>query len=226
MLDKYSQIIQLMPIHEHGFKTKRIIWEKYEDQNEYAWLKKYNDKIFQGERERIITRGELLNFFSNNENDVNLFILLVIYWGYPSGMRNNYFEEIIKKMSTLNGVITEIKDSPVIENFEVFFIEKTKGMNGLGLSTFSKLLYFLNVKIEGEAALILDLRIIDILRNSIFRAKSFEKIRYENAYKKYPEYLKYMKQRANTLNATSEQLEIFMFIFGGILQSQDIKMSS
>ena len=225
MLNQYVEIIRLMPIEKHGFKTSRIIWK--ESEKNYSWLSDYNDKIFQGNKYRTITRRELLDFFSENKGtDIRLFILLVIYWGYPSGMRNKYFDEILENIKTLEKIIEEIRETPNIENFLKYYTDRIKGFGGLGLSTFSKFLYFLKSKIEGEKAVILDLRIIDVLRNSIFKDKIFEKLRYENAPKNYPFYLKNMREKASQLNnisiatekITSEKIEMFLFIFGNILQ--------
>lgn len=217
MLNKYRTLITSLPVKEHGFLTKREIWKKYEDK--YEWLKIQNDRIFGDKEERTITRGELLGFLKSNPNRIDDFLLLTIYWGYPSGMRGNYFSDIIEteNREKTMAILDKLMRNNAIDDFQKFYTDNIAKLKGIGLSTFSKFLYFMETKVEGELSTILDMRLIDVLKTSDFKIEQFDNLKYENAHKYFVEYLKYIDEEAKKIGATSGQIEMFLFIFGKIL---------
>ena len=97
--------------------------------------------------------------------------------------------------------------------------EELKGINRLGLSTYSKLLYFSGVKVNGNPCLILDLRLIEVFKECMFEDfSSLADIRYANASKHYLKYLNLMQKMADELGTEGEKVEEFLFLFGGSLK--------
>jgi hypothetical protein len=92
-------------------------------------------------------------------------------------------------------------------------------VKGLGISTYTKFLNFLNVEIENNNALILDSRIIQALNMKIFAELTISEINYNSAHRHYTEYLKLINLQAKNLNVEAKKIEMFLFIFGSNLKN-------
>lgn len=127
-------------------------------------------------------------------------------------MRGNHFQSLMSQIEALK--IALIEASNVISNWTEHY-KKVNKINGLGLSTYSKFLYFLGVRIEGYNALILDNRISETVNKRLFKEfDSMGSVRYDNAVSKYPQYLKIVDSMSHDLNADSGKIEMFIFEFG------------
>jgi hypothetical protein len=99
---------------------------------------------------------------------------------------------------------------------------RSKGIKGLGLSTLSKLLYFVEIRIEDYPCLILDSRLIDVFsKNHFVEFESLANITYNNAERHYLKYLKIMNEVSNSIDTKGENLEQFLFMFGGNLKVRE-----
>jgi hypothetical protein len=107
-------------------------------------------------------------------------------------LEGGHFSHIIKNIEHVEAVLGNLKNE---ENLTTsYFNESTQKLlsdqNGVGISTFSKLLYFCKLSIDGFPCLILDQRIIDVLGKKIYlQFQEISNIRYENALEKYTNYL-------------------------------------
>ena len=141
--------------------------------------------------------------------------------GYTNGMRGTHFENITKtkNFEKLKIALTEVKSG--IDNWDEHR-QKMKDIPSLGLSTYSKFLYFIAPHIENNPPLILDLRIIAVVKKDNFNILSDLKknLTYTHAPKYYPTYLKKMKELSSTLNVEPANLEMFLFMFGTNLKSK------
>jgi len=92
---------------------------------------------------------------------------------------------------------------------------------GLGLSTYSKLMYFRDFKFDGIPALILDERLIRVFKNRVFQEfEMLSRISQHNAGKMYHIYLQVMFELSERYKVDGEQVEQFLFIFGNHLKPQ------
>jgi len=207
-MKRFKQLIQSMPLNEQAFKSKKSTWKKYIDGNsEVSEILKF---IFDGNSEVQISRKDL--FVITEEKNLKYFIVAVILWGYPRGMRGNHFENLVLNIDSIVEALKEAKDG--IPEWTIHY-KKIEEIHGLGLSTYSKFLYFLNVKVEGYTALILDNRITNTFNERTFSEFiEIGKIRYDNAVSKYPLYLKIMDTLSEELHTDSGKLEMFIFEFG------------
>ena len=71
--------------------------------------------------------------------------------------------------------------------------------------------------------MILDNQIISRLTNSYFKNEQFSKLSYNNAPKYYVTYLEYMDALASEMDTSSQNVELFLFIFGEILYPKQAK---
>jgi len=209
----YKTLILSLPVRQQCFKTKRDTWSKAERQ--ILWLADFNKILFEKET-LTISRQDIFN----TNDSIRETILKTIYWGYTGGMRGNHFINILKNIPLIESTFKELKSKSQLTNNDFEDMTKVfKDIPGLGLSTYSKLLYFLNIRFNNNPALILDQRLIDVFANKHFEEYSeLVRINYGNAEKKFLEYLMISNKIAIQLNTQGENIEQFLFIFGNNLK--------
>lgn len=213
-IEHYKKLISILPVRQQCFTTKRTVWTKAE--NEIHWLKNLNENLFGENKSLTISRQDV--FETNESREV---IIKAIYWGYPAGMRGNHFVNILKNIDTIKTAIWRLsqKSNPTTTDF--FELAATfKNVTGLGLSTYSKLLYFFKISFNGNPCLILDQRLIDVFASKAYSDfQLLSNIRYDNAEKRYLDFLQLAQQIAGKIETEGENVELFLFSFGKNLKS-------
>lgn len=198
----FKELIRNLPHRAHSFDVKYNIWKN----------EKLSDLIsFIFNREEILT---INRYDLYNSHDISEFAIMTLMWGYPTKGRGNNIAKLMepKNFEKLIKILSEYRSSNVT-------IEKVKTdiakIEGLGLSTMSKFLCFLDTRIEQKKALILDLQIIDVVKLDRFsELKILHGITYQNAINKYVDYLSLMTKLGDSMNVDPEQIEMFLFTFG------------
>ncbi len=191
----YRNLIQNLPVRQQCFTTKRTTWENYDKLLE----------LFGNEETLTISRNDI--FETDNLEDR---IIKTIFWGYPRGMQGNNFRNILNNINDIINVINNINDHEPNDLNDLI-----KNINGVGISTFSKLLYFSGLTFNNNPCLILDSRLIEIFRNGTFiEYNPLQGINYNNASVRYLEYIELTNQIANRLKTNGENIEQFLFLFG------------
>ena len=93
------------------------------------------------------------------------YLAKVIVWGYPRGPRGDIFSHICENIGNIKKLITSANNG--ISDWQSHF-DKLSKIDGIGMSTYTKFLYFKGVKIAGSPALILDIRVINALKRDVF----------------------------------------------------------
>jgi len=182
-----------------------------------------NDKLFENKETVSICRQDIFN-----TKDVRERIIKTIYWGYPRGMRGNHFVNILINIEIIEKAIKEfsIQKYQNSQDFEEV-IQAFKAVPGLGLSTYSKLLYFFKVRLNDNQCLILDQRVIDVLSSKFYsNFKALSRISYSNAESKYFEYVEMLGDLSKQLNIEGENIEQFLFIFGNGLKKEAFQLDA
>jgi len=215
LLDNYQPLLQSLPVLQQSFTTKRSTWETAE--KSIVWLGELNDKLFQQRATLELSRQDI---FSHSGSTSEL-IVKTIYWGYPNGMRGNHFVNILKNIEVLTDTLDSMKSKSSLDESEYESLVKSfDSVPGLGMSTFSKVLYFMKIRFNGNPSLILDLRLIDVFRSNVFADfNELKSIRYDNTRKHYLNYIRIMNELANRLGTSGECIEQFLFIFGNNLKA-------
>ena len=202
---EYGNLIKVLPYLNQGFDVHRKNWI-VESQAEII------NEIFENSENDKVT----INRFDieNSKNNLPIFIVKTLMWGYPTKGRGNNINNLLAKDS-LDKLINTLEN---YSNTEVSIAQlKTdiKGIDGLGLSTMTKFTNFLNTRINGNKAVILDLQIMSALNRGVFEEfKTLEKINYDNAISKYAEYLSIVGEISQEINSAPDQIENFLFLFG------------
>jgi hypothetical protein len=98
---------------------------------------------------------------------------------------------------------------------------KLAPITGIGLSTYTKFLTFLSVKVHGNAALILDDQIVKVVQwaQGVFiELSSLRRLEDSNKDDMYPTYLSCIHEISNELGVPAENMEFFLYNFGGDLK--------
>jgi thermostable 8-oxoguanine DNA glycosylase len=202
----FAKEIRSLPVRNQTFTTKRRSWRKTE--HIYPWLVTMNDHIFGTKDVLKISRQDIFE-----TADLRSKLLKVIYWGYYRGMRGNHFSNILSHFDRLSesfGNLLEIP-APTADDYRKLQTELFD-IPGLGLSTSSKIFYFLNLSFDQDKCLILDRRLIGIFAQHIFiEFEDLSHIRYHNAPKYYLRFLESMKNVATKLEVPIENLEMFLY---------------
>lgn len=197
---------------EQSFQSQRRTWIKY---SKHPRFSRFFNEVFTN-NSVTISRNDL---FHLAKGDFSFAIFSIILWGYPRNMRGNSFFGVLEHTFRLEGLIKDSQNLTVQE-FEKI-LKELKG-TGIGLSTLTKILYFFNITLNGYKCLILDSRIIDVLKSGKFlELVSLKKITEFNKNRFYPTYLKIMAEIAGLNGYSVDQLEIFLFMFGNSLKPID-----
>jgi hypothetical protein len=84
-------------------------------------------------------------------------------------MRGNHFVNIIQNLQIIENAFNELKNKSNPTTFDFNDLSsKLKRIPGLGLSTYSKILYFFSINFNDNPCLIMDQRIIDIFKSCFY----------------------------------------------------------
>lgn len=209
----FANFIREIPYEYQSSDIKKSIWETEISQ------KGIIERIFDGNEVIRISRFDLFHAAGN----LHEFAVKVLMWGYPTKGFGKNIERLLvpEKFNQTIKKLEEFRQKGNISNEDV----KVLFSDGLRLSTVSKLLYFLQIKVESFPALILDLRVIDALtRKNGFEDEALVNLKtlnYNNAPGKYPLYLKAVNDLASKMKVQPDQIEMFLFEFGTNLKKPE-----
>lgn len=211
-LEDFQILINALPVKRQCFTTKRATWKKAE--LAHPFLYELNQAIFGDNHTVTLSRNDVFQ-----TKDVRLKIIKTIYWGYPRGMRGNHFFHIMQNLDSIESTLTEITSRKSLsrEDWNTFHASMSR-IKGIGISTYSKLLYFSPTRFNDLPALIMDNRLMTAFNKRVFEAFSFPYLRPDNAADHYMSYLKQIDQESRKLQVPSENIELFLFMFGNNLK--------
>lgn len=199
----FRTLIQEINPNYHSFDIKAVIWQKKPFWSRF-------EKYFKSQSEVTLTRHDL----RNTDFDFEDFVLKTLLWGYPTVGRGTNIEKLLQpeNLNKLTKVLENYKENDItLHQFKI----DINNIDGLGISTMTKFAHFLNTKVDGYRALILDNRLMDIINSNRFaELQKLSDYKYSNALNKYVEYLQVMDNISADLGVDSEQLEMFLFLFG------------
>ena len=205
-ITKFKEFIREFPYLNQSFDIKKQNW-KIESQQQKL------DLIFNENETVTLNRFDLIN----SKYDLENFIFKTLMWGYPTKGRGKNIEKMLEK-GNLERLIKILENYRENEISNEQLKKDIKSIPGLGLSTITKFTHFLDTTINGNKAVILDIQIIEAINTGNFLEFSHLKgISYENAPKRYPEYLKTINELSKSMNAEPDQIEMFLFTFGRTL---------
>lgn len=198
----FELLIQKLPFRNQSFDIKKTNWKC---KNQTVLI----DRIFNDKEIITLNRFDLIN----SSYDIEEFIIKTLMWGYPTKGRGNNIDNLLKpeNFEKLSETLKFYNETEI----SIETLKKDLKIEGLGLSTLTKFTNFLNTRINGYKAIILDNKIIEAINTGRFEElNSLVGISINNAQKKYIDYLKLIDQIATITHSQPEQVELFLFIFG------------
>ena len=147
---KYSELINSIPVFNQSAIIKLTSWERVSYQDKLRIEK----AIFGNTDEVELSRADIFS-----EDDTKKRIIMVLMWGYPTGGRGNNIESILTQIDKLAQLLSSVEKQNLTEKQADNLINELMNIRGLGISTWSKFLYFFNVSINARKCQIYDLKI-------------------------------------------------------------------
>jgi hypothetical protein len=213
----FARLIAEMPLKMYSFTSEKTTWERVEA------LTPLVNKLYRGADTVTLSRGDV--FRSATEDRPEMFAFKCIVWGYSRHMPGNNIKFLAPHLAEIG---KRARERRVLKDRDAWWADykdmkdMRSGVKGLGLSTWTKLLYFVEARICGYPALILDRTIREVVRDGLFQELNCLKpLTPANAARKYPCYLQAMDRLADRLSnqkgctrITPDRLEMFLWLFG------------
>ena len=197
----WLQIIPLIPTAEHSVSVKAATWEGPMDDH---GLLNHHGAVFGGNSTVRLSRSRLRKHAYPNQVQKCLEILM---WGWPASSQGNL------RLAFLQNVNAIASEAPLASPWPAYY--QRVHIPGIGVSTITKLAYFYGHRFANKPSLILDSRVIAVLANGRWQGAQMPGIRYDNAVNRYLDYLTLLSTTASQLRCKPDQIELFLFSWGG-----------
>ena len=201
-IDKYKEFIKLIPVDKQSARVKKDVWDRFR----YNDIERIVDEIFATETEVEISREDVLN-----ENDPKKRIVMTLMWGYPTGGRGSNIDNILHQLDYMETLLLQVKNKSLTKDEANALTNEFMNIRGLGISTWSKLLYFYNVEIESKRCQIYDSKIVGSLNKKQFSELVSQN--WKQDVNHYYKYIKFADDLAKRICARPDQVELFLFSF-------------
>jgi hypothetical protein len=217
-LSSYQTLIAALPCEQQSAPTKFKTWEKWR-----VCPRPILD-YFGGEDEIVVSREDVFKEAESNPFDTSRFIAATVLWGYPRGWMQNSGKALAALASIYQPLEDQLRALKMcqanrINDWPAHW--KNNHLPIIGLSTHTKLLYFMGTTIQSYKALILDSVVISVLQSSKFAELALlSKISSNNPSPRYVDYLAIMNTQATNLGTDPGKLEMFLHTFGRMIKAK------
>lgn len=201
-ISEYKDLISNLPVEQQSSTIKKEIWKRIE----YKRKAEIERDIFGNEDSIEISRKDIFA-----ETDITKKIIMILMWGYPTGGRGNNIQNLLKKINDIIDILKSINKKNLTMSEARENIKTLNRITGLGMSTWTKFLYFFDVSIDSNKCQIFDLKIVASLKKKQF--DEFEQKIWKQDITFYLEYNKMLNEIAKTLEVSPDRIELFLFLF-------------
>lgn len=142
-------------------------------------------------------------------------IVKILMWGYPGGGRYGQVQNILLNLNDLADWLEKINGNyfdSVQDALEHDALGNVAEINGLGLSTISKLLYFFDVKVENTPCQIYDGKVIKSLNKNHQIDELSSRNNWDRNDEDYEEYINLLFRLSKKCKCSPDQIELFLFM--------------
>lgn len=213
-IKEYADLIKSLPVGGQFTKIRRdsTFWNRTDfsdDEKEVVKVVKVVKDVFDecsGDEKYInISRDDI-----KKTSDTKKKIVKILMWGYPGGGRYGQVQNILKNMDVLTNCLEAINGNYFAS------VQAALGnvleINGLGLSTISKFLYFFDVKVENTPCQIYDGKVIKSLNKNHQIDELSSRNNWDRIYDDYVEYIKLLFSLSKNCECSPDQIELFLFM--------------
>ena len=191
-------------VSEINGKDVRKVVETADISKKYATLSSSKDivgELFPNNK-MSMTREQIFN-----EKDTRKKLIMILVWGYPSDTRNT--PTIIENISKLVELQSEYENGTISGEQ---YLKDLLAVRRLGLSTATKILYFMNVSIVGHPCIIADARV----EAALPLIKEFTSIKRGEDIPFYKKFIGKVDDVARQYGLTQDGIEYFLFNLGKV----------
>lgn len=209
-IKEYADLIKSLPVGGQFTKIRRDskFWDP--TKTEFSEVKEVVKTVFDecsGDNKYIkISRDDI-----KKTSDTKKKIVKILMWGYPGGGRYGQVQNILLNLKDLVDWLEE-NNGNYFDSVQDNALGNLSEINGLGLSTISKLLYFFDVKIGNNPCQIYDGKVI----NSLNKNHQIDELAIRNdwgrTYDDYEEYIDLLFSLSKNCECSPEQIELFLFM--------------
>ncbi len=170
--------------------------------------------FFNGREHALITRNDI---FRARRGNIELFLLSVLFWGFPNNQKGRCTAAMNNWDSLVEWTRGVRNHKEMTAQAFTNLFPSMDAIRGIGISTFSKILYFLGASIDGYRCVILD----DILARGVSNlvGREFEQIRMAvigryRYYRYYPQYISVINNLANENHIPEDNMEYALWLAG------------
>jgi len=159
----------------------------------------------------IISRKDIFKEVKN-KNNASAIISMIALWAYPNNSLG-MAKTIMREKKKLTSLFEECKDIRDLDELKSLY-SKYK-LPGFGFTTFTKFLYFLGFTVNKTPCIILDLRIIKLIK--IGQVSFLPKFEITAAYNSpifYVEYIKKLKFFSDKIKCKPDNIELSIYLLG------------
>ena len=138
-------------------------------------------------------------------------IVKILMWGYPGGGRYGQVQNILQNLNDLTTWLEAINGKN-FDSVQDDALGNLSEINGLGLSTISKLLYFFDVKIGNNPCQIYDGKVIKSLNKNHQIVELSSRNDWDRNDEDYEEYIKLLFRLSKKCNCSPDKIELFLFM--------------
>ena len=202
-ITKYSDLIKQIPVNNQSSIIRKTTWERFSN---IKWYDDVKNEIFDDKESIELSRKDI-----HFEHDVRKKILKILMWGYPAGGRGNNIEFVLEKTKDLIPILLSVSGKNLTKTESNELIEKFSNIRGLGISTWSKMLYFFSVSFDSRKCQIYDQKIVDSLNKKQFSELGTKK--WKQDINHYFQYIELVDNFAKSMSVLPEQVELFLFYY-------------
>lgn len=210
-INVYADLIKSLPVGGQSIKIKKDskFWdptktEFFDDVKEV--VKTVFDECSGDEKYINISRDDI-----KKTSDTKKKIVKILMWGYPGGGKYAQVKKILKSLNDLTTWLDAI-DGNDFDSVQDDALGELPEINGLGLSTISKLLYFFDVKIGNNPCQIYDGKVINSLNINHQIDELSNRNDWGRTYDDYENYINLLSELSNDYQCSPDQIELFLFM--------------
>ena len=210
-INVYADLIKSLPVGGQSIKIKKDskFWdptktEFFDDVKEV--VKAVFDECSGDEKYINISRDDIKNTEGTEKK-----IVKILMWGYPGGGQYGHVQDILLNLKDLVNWLEE-NNGKNFDSVQDDALGNLSEINGLGLSTISKLLYFFDVKIENNPCQIYDGKVIKSLNKNHQIDELSSRNNWDRKDEDYEEYIDLLFRLSKKCNCSPDQIELFLFM--------------
>ncbi|MBR3533306.1 MAG: hypothetical protein IKN80_05425 [Clostridiales bacterium] len=202
-ISDYSDLIKLIPAECQSSIIKKAVWDRFN------YDVKIKEVIFGSNEEVEISRADIFS-----EKDIKKKIVMILMWGYPSGGRGSNIQSVLTSIDDLVGLLSAAAGKNFGRTKANELFKELGKIGGLGVSTWTKFLYFFKVSVDSNKCQIFDMKIVNSLNKKQFSELALNDIQeWRQNNEHYYRYIVFADELARDLGVSAEQVELFLFYF-------------